>query len=78
VQATVEAELTDGRKVSVRCEHPLGSPEHPLTRAQIETKFRTYAKARLPAERVEQVLRTVAELEALPSVATLMAQLRAA
>jgi 2-methylcitrate dehydratase PrpD len=77
VQSTVEAELTDGRKVSVRCEHPLGSPEHPLTRAQIETKFRTYAKARLPAARVEAVLAAVAKLEDFGSVAELMTLLRA-
>ena len=76
VQSIVEAELKDGRKVTVRCEHPLGSPERALTRAQIETKFRTYAKARLSPARVEEVLRSVAELESLPSVATLMAQLR--
>lgn len=78
VQSIVEAELTDGRKLTVRCEHPLGSPERALTRAQIEAKFRTYAKARLAPARVEEVLRSVAELESLPSVATLMAQLRAA
>ena len=47
VQAVVEAETTDGRRLSVRCEHSKGSPENPLTRGEIEDKFRTYAKGRL-------------------------------
>ena len=78
VQAVVEAETTDGRKLSVRCEHPLGSPERPLTRAQVENKFRTYAKARLPAARIDAVLNAVAKLEDVASVAELMTLLRAA
>jgi 2-methylcitrate dehydratase PrpD len=77
VQAVVEAETVDGRTLTVRCEHPLGSPERPLTRAQIENKFRSYAKARLPAVRIEQVLAAVAKLENLASVAELMTLLRA-
>ena len=77
VQAVVEAETTDGRKLSVRCEHPLGSPERPLTRAQVENKFRAYAKARLPAARIDAVLNAVAKLENFGSVAELMTLLRA-
>ena len=77
VQAVVEAETSDGRTLTERCEHPLGSPERPLTRAQIENKFRTYAKARLPAARIEQVLAAVAKLESQGSVAELMTLLRA-
>jgi 2-methylcitrate dehydratase PrpD len=62
--------------VKVRCDTPRGSPENPLTRAQIEAKFRTYAKARLPAERIDEIVRTVAQLEALSSVGKLMDLLR--
>src|SRR5471032_511203 len=43
VQATVDIELADGTKISKRCEFPRGSFENRLTRAQIETKLRTYA-----------------------------------
>ena len=77
VQAIVEVETTDGRKLSERCEHPLGSPERPLTRAQVEAKFRLYAKARLPAERIEKVVAAVGTLEDFASVAELMTLLRA-
>ncbi len=77
VQAIVEAETTDGRKLAERCEHPLGSPERPLTRLQVENKFRTYAKARLPATRIDAVLKAVGKLEDHASVAELMTLLRA-
>ena len=78
VQAVVEAEKTDGTTIAVRCEHPRGSAENPLTRAQIEDKFRTYAKARLPAAHIEEVIESVARLEELRSVPRLMELLRAA
>ena len=42
VQAVVDIE-TDGGTLTARCEHPRGSAENPLSRAQIESKFRTYA-----------------------------------
>ena len=77
VEAVVDAEMADGSTISVRCEHPRGSPENPLTRAQVENKFRTYAPARLSAARVEEVIGAVANLEKLGSVRTLMDMLRA-
>ncbi len=76
VQAVVEAETTDGKTLSVRCEHSKGSPENPLTRAQIEEKFRVYAKGRLPAAQIEEVIATVARLEDLKSARRLMEMLR--
>jgi 2-methylcitrate dehydratase PrpD len=76
VQALVEAETTDGRRLSVRCEHSKGSPENPLTRGEIEDKFRTYAKGRLAAAQIEEVIATVARLEELKSVRRLMDILR--
>ena len=76
VQAIVEAETTDGRSLAVRCEHSKGSPENPLTRGQIEDKFRVYAKGRLAAAQIEEVIATVARLEDLKSVRRLMDILR--
>ncbi|HXF66617.1 MAG TPA: MmgE/PrpD family protein [Burkholderiales bacterium] len=76
VQAVVEAELADGRRVSARCDHPRGAPENPLARAEIEEKFRAYAKGLLSAARVEEVLAAVSRLEALGSVRSLMDLLR--
>ncbi|MGH8700728.1 MAG: MmgE/PrpD family protein, partial [Burkholderiales bacterium] len=77
VQCVVTAETLDGRTVSVRCDHPRGSPENPLTRAQIEEKFRVYAKALLPATDIEEAIRAISNLEDLKSVRRLMELLRA-
>ena len=76
-QARVEIEMADGKTLSARCEHPRGSPENRLSRAQIEAKFRTYARGRLSDAQVEDVIAAVVRLEALPSARTLMDSLRA-
>ncbi len=46
-QAVVEIEMLNGERSSARCDHPRGSFENPLSREQVEDKFRTYAKERL-------------------------------
>jgi 2-methylcitrate dehydratase PrpD len=76
VQALVEAETVSGSTIAVRCDNPKGSPENPLSRAQIEGKFRTYAKARLADSRVEEALGLVTRLEELGSTRRLMDTLR--
>jgi 2-methylcitrate dehydratase PrpD len=77
VQATAEIELTDGTKLSARCEHPRGSPENPLARGEIEQKLRTYAPDRISAAAINEVVRSVDRLEDLASVRRLMEVLRA-
>ncbi len=72
VQAVVEAQAVDGSTFTVRCDHPRGSPENPLSRTEIEEKFRTYARARLPAANVEEAIGAVSRLEQLPSARRLM------
>jgi 2-methylcitrate dehydratase PrpD len=76
IQTIVEAEIADGRTIKVRCDTPRGSPENRLTRAQIEAKFRTYARGRLPDKRIEDVIGAVAQLEKLVSARKLMDLLR--
>jgi 2-methylcitrate dehydratase PrpD len=76
VQAIVEADTGDGKTLRVRCDTPRGSPENPLTRAQIEAKFRTYAKDRMSASRINEVVEAVTKLETLGSVRSLMDALR--
>jgi 2-methylcitrate dehydratase PrpD len=77
VEATVEIELTDGTRLSARCEHPRGSPENPLSRAEIEAKLRTYAPGRISAAAIDEVVRSVDRLEKVSSVRQLMDALRA-
>jgi 2-methylcitrate dehydratase PrpD len=76
VQCVVEAQTRDGRTLSVRCDHPRGSPENPLSRAQIEDKFHTYARALLPAAAIEEAIGAISKLEDLKSVRRLMDLLR--
>jgi 2-methylcitrate dehydratase PrpD len=77
-QAVVDIETADGAMLSARCEHPLGSFENPLSRAQIEQKFRAYAKGVLPDAHVAEVIGAVGRLEDLGSIRRLMELLRAA
>ncbi len=77
VQAIVEADTAEGKTITVRCDTPRGSPERPLTRAQIEAKFRTYAQGVLAPGRADDIINVVSHLEDLPSAGTLMNMLRA-
>jgi 2-methylcitrate dehydratase PrpD len=72
----IEIEMTDGKKLASRCEHPRGSPKNPLTRAQIEDKFRSYAQGVLSDAHADEVIAMVGRLEELSSVRKLMDALR--
>jgi 2-methylcitrate dehydratase PrpD len=76
VQSIVEAETTDGKIITARCDHPKGAPENPLSRAEIEDKFRSYGKAVLPQASLEEAIGSIARLEELKSVRRLMEILR--
>jgi 2-methylcitrate dehydratase PrpD len=75
-QAVVEVDTADGSTITVRCEHPRGAPENPLAWPELERKFRTYARTRLPNARSEAALELVAGLPTLASTRTLMDLLR--
>lgn len=75
-QAAVEIELADSAKLSARCEHPLGSFENPLSRRQIEQKFRTYADGVLPEQQIAEVIGAIDRLEDFGSARRLMDLLR--
>ena len=76
VQTIVEADMADGKTVKVRSDVPRGAPENRLTRAQIEAKFRTYAKPTMSSARIDEVIGMVSKLEELGSVRKLMDVLR--
>ena len=77
VHAVVEIE-TGGTTLTARCEHPRGSAENPLSRAQIESKFRTYAEGVLSPSAIAGTIEAVGDLENLGSVRKLMDMLQAA
>ena len=69
---------TDGETLTARCDYPRGSAENPLSRAQIKSKFRTYASDVLSPSAIEETIDAVGDLENLGSVQKLMDMLRAA
>jgi 2-methylcitrate dehydratase PrpD len=76
VQAVVDIEI-DGTTLTARCDFPRGSAENPLSRAQIERKFRTYADGVLAPSAIAGTIEAVCNLENLGSVRQLMDMLRA-
>lgn len=77
-QCVAEILTKTGESLSARCDFPLGAPENPVTRRQIEDKFRTYAGSRLPTANVERVIDKVNDLETLGSASELVELLRPA
>jgi 2-methylcitrate dehydratase PrpD len=71
-QAIVDVETEGGAVFSARCEHPLGSHENPLSRSQIEQKFRSYACGVIADADVAELIAGVNGIEELGSVRRLM------
>jgi 2-methylcitrate dehydratase PrpD len=71
-QARVEAHMEDGAVSSAQCNASKGTPENPLTRAEIEDKFRRAARGRLGEAQVGIVLNAIARLEDQRSMRPLM------
>ncbi len=66
--AKVELILRGGRTYSSRIDVPKGYPKNPMTRADLEKKFKSLASLALNGERVEDVIRAVGSLEKMDSV----------
>jgi 2-methylcitrate dehydratase PrpD len=71
----VELTLADGRVLRERQDRPRGGPDAPLSREELEAKFRGNAGLALPGARVEGLIREVAALPAAPSLAGLLRDL---
>jgi 2-methylcitrate dehydratase PrpD len=75
-QAKVDVALDDGTVLSACCEHPLGALENPLSRQQVEEKFRLYAADVIPEANLARVIGAIDRLEDFGSVRQLMDWLR--
>ena len=71
----MEVTLADGRVLRERQDRPRGGPDAPLTRDELEAKFRGNAGLALPPEQVERAIRGVHALAGGGSVADLLAAL---
>jgi len=72
---SIAVRTTDGRSVTVEASTPIGSPDKPLTNAQLETKFRDCARNAvhpLSEASVDEVLAAIEQLETLPDAQELM------
>jgi 2-methylcitrate dehydratase PrpD len=75
--AAVEISTTEGAVHADRRAAPKGDPSDPLTRAEIEEKFRTAAAGFLPDATVKRIIALTGNLEALADVRELTRALRA-
>ena len=72
---SITVQRTDGRLVTVEASDPIGSPAKPLTKAQLEAKFRDCtrnAMQPLSDASVDAALAAIGRLEALPDARELM------
>jgi 2-methylcitrate dehydratase PrpD len=76
VQTVVEFELNDGTKIVKRCNSPRGSADNRLTRAQIESKMRTYAQKRIGKAAIERIIASIRTIEDVSSVRDLLQTMR--
>ena len=74
--AKVTLRTVEGEELSCSVDVPKGHPKKPLTKAELEEKFRGLASLVLPRERVMEIVRTLNDLEKLDEVELLTALLR--
>jgi 2-methylcitrate dehydratase PrpD len=73
---TVPVALADGREVSETVRFARGSPENPMSEAEIAGKYRDCARRSLAADASERALGLLRALESLPAVDSLIDALR--
>ena len=69
--------LTDGKQIVTQVDDLPGFPGQPMSRADIERKFRGNVGDRWPKDRTETVLQTVWTLETIDDVSALLGKLAA-
>jgi len=72
VPTRVTATLTDGRKITREVDHAPGFAERPMSRADVEAKFRGNVGKRWPETRTDDVLRALWALDQSTSLAALL------
>ena len=67
----LEVVLKSGQRKTTRVEYHRGHPKNPMTDAEMEEKFRSLAKRRLPAQRIDALLKQLWALDQMPQVGAL-------
>ncbi|HWM78013.1 MAG TPA: MmgE/PrpD family protein, partial [Methylomirabilota bacterium] len=71
----VRVRLRDGRVIEEWQDHPRGGPDSPMSRAEIEAKFRGNASLVMSADQASRVIRSVETLATEPSIRSLVESL---
>ena len=74
----VTIRLKNGQTYSREAEHAKGSPEFPMTEAELDEKFFECARHAIPAVSAQQALENIQKLETLSSVRPLCDLMRGA
>jgi 2-methylcitrate dehydratase PrpD len=75
-EAEVCVTLSDGRCLTIHIPFHQGTPENPVTDQALQAKFSSLASLSLPAERAEQIIARVEQVDALTSPEPLLALCR--
>jgi len=75
VPTRVSAILTDGQRITREVDHAPGFAERPMTRADVEKKFRGNVGTRWPKERADAVLQALWSLDQARDAASIMGAL---
>jgi 2-methylcitrate dehydratase PrpD len=74
--ATVKLRKSDGTELSCTVDVPRGHPRNPLSKPELEDKFRDLASIALPSQNVSRIISAVNNLESLKRVESLTALLQ--
>ena len=73
--ATVTVHLRNGETHTLHEDHPKGSPQVPMSAAELEAKFRSCARDVIPDANADRILNHVARLESLGDITPLCQEL---
>lgn len=74
--ATVEVVVSDGRAFSKRVDYARGRSENPLTRSELEAKFRHWSEPVVGESRAREIIDVARNVERLPDVSELVGLMR--
>ena len=71
-EAAVTVRLRDGREIIERINGPLGDPDHPLTGAQVEDKFRSLVGPFFETTKIDSMLDRLRHIEDMENIGDLL------
>ncbi|MDP3061828.1 MAG: MmgE/PrpD family protein [Chloroflexota bacterium] len=75
IRSAIEVRLTDGRVLTTTAETSRGTPERPMTKAELEVKFRDCAEGVISRQAMDDVLGMAYNLESAGDIGALMGRM---